>query len=103
MSFLAKQLFRVDMQNLRQLLDRIERYRINLSLQRRHIGSIDARQVGKLLLGKPLLCPKAPQVGREGLPQGHARIQTTATTLHPRSILYIFTVIPNEEALTCSN
>lgn len=86
----SKQFVRLDLQYIRKPLDRVQRRRINLPLKRRHISSIDVREIGQLLLRQRPLGTYPAEVRGEDLPQLHEPKQTLASTLHPRSILYTF-------------
>ena len=84
----SEQFVRLDLQYIRKPFDRVQRRRIDLPLKRRHVSSIDACEIGKLLLRQLPLGTYSAQVRGEDLPQLHTRKQTLASTLHPRSILY---------------
>lgn len=80
---------RLDFENLRELLDRIEGGGVNLPLKRGNIGSVNAGQIRQSFLRQLPFHSDLAQVRREDLTQRHAAKQTAAMTLHPRSIHYI--------------
>lgn len=83
-----EQAVRLNLEDLRQPLDCIERSRIYLPLERRHVGAIDPGKIGQPFLRQRLFSPDPAQVRGEDLSQAHDRQQTAPSTLHPRSILY---------------
>lgn len=76
------------LENVGELFDGVDRDGIELPLKRRDIGPIDSRHVRQRFLRQASISSNTTQVRTEDLAQRHASKVASASTLHPRSILY---------------